>query len=402
MGPAGHRPAGEEAEAPPVSSSPILLLASPDDFLLELARQDAVKAWRQAHPAGEVVSFDEAPPAARLVQELASPSLFAAERLLVVVDARPYFGAARRAAAEALAEGLEKLPLAGVTLVMSVVTTAAPTGALVDTVGRRGEASFIALPETPKPWEEARVSRSQRQVLASLVARVAPGLEGNHEVVDALCEAYGFRPRELAKAAERLALSGEADAATVRAQAGAGERHLREIEEALEHRDGGRFARFAGAIAAGAVLTDWRGDAVGPDRLGPVLAGTVGRLLRQALAVRGHVERAALAAELDPRRCAGKDWYPRTFKPRLLPRLAKDIERTPNSPLAGMTPWQLHRAFRLAAAYGEPELIAALAALAGSRIERARGPVALAAVSALVLTLVGRPAASSKRTAPAA
>ena len=53
----------------------------------------------------------------------------------------------------------------------------------------------------------------QRRVLADVVARVAPGLAGNDEVVDALCEAYGFRPRELAQAAERLALAGEVNAA---------------------------------------------------------------------------------------------------------------------------------------------------------------------------------------------
>jgi hypothetical protein len=368
--------------------------------MLELERQDVVAAWQQAHPAGDVVSFDEAPPPARLVQELASPSLFAAERLLVVADARPYLAGGRHAGA-ALAEGLDSLPLVDVALVMSAVAKAKPTGALADTIGRRGEVRFLALPDTPKPWEEARVSRDQRRFLSSLVARAAPGLEGNDEVVDALCEAYGFRPRELAKAAQRLALSGEVNAATVRTQAGAGERQLREVEDALQHRDGERFARFAGALASGAVLTDWRGDAVGPDRLGPILAGTVSRLLRQALAVRAHAVRAALAADLDPKRCAGKDWYPRTFKPRLLPRLAKDIEATPDSPLAGMTPWQLHRAFRLAAAYDERELVAALARLAESRIERARGPAALAAVSALALALIGRAPASSTRRAPA-
>ncbi|MDD5562129.1 MAG: hypothetical protein PHQ91_00295 [Thermoanaerobaculaceae bacterium] len=385
-----------------MSSPQILLLASPDDFLLELARQDAVAAWQQAHPDGEVVPFGEAPPATRLVQELASPSLFVAERLLVVADARPYLSVGRRAAADPLAASLEALPLAGVALVMSAVAAAAPTGALADAVGRRGEVRFIGLPDAPKPWDEARVSREQRQALVGLIARVAPALQANHEVVDALCEAYGFRPRELAKAAERLALAGEADAAAVRAQAGAGERQLREIEDALQRRDGGRFARFTGAIAAGAVLLDWRGDAVGPDRLGPILTGTVGRLLRQALAVRGYAARAALAAELDPRRCAGKDWYQRAFKPRLFPRLAKEIEATPDSPIAGMTPWQLHRAFRLAAAYEDGELIAALARLAESRAERARGPAALAAISALVLALIGRPAAPSRRTAPAA
>jgi hypothetical protein len=385
-----------------VSAPHLLLLASPDDFLLELARQDAVTEWRHAHPEGDVVVYDEAPPAARLVQELASPSLFAAQRLLVVADARPYLAAGRRTAADPLAESLDRLSLPDVALVMSAVVAAAPTGALAEAVARRGETRFIGLPEAPKPWEEGRVSPKQRQVLASLVARVAPGLERNHEVVDALCEAYGFHPRELARAAERLALSGEVNAATVRTQAGAGERQLREIEDALQYRDGGRFARFAGALAAGVVLIDWRGAAVAADRLGPVLAGTVGRLLRQALAVRSHAARAGLGAELDPKRCAGKDWYPRAFKPRLLPRLAKQIEATPDSPLAGMTPWQLHRAFRLAAPYSEPELVAALARLAESRIERARGPAALAALTALVLTLIGQPAASSRRRAPAA
>ena len=400
MVPARRPPAGEEVEAPPVSSTQILLLAGPDEFLLELARQDAVAAWRQAHPAGEVVAFDEAPPAARLVQELASPSLFAAERLLVIADARAYFGASRRAAADALAEGLEKLPLADVAMVMSVVATAAPAGALVDAVARRGEVSFIALPEAPKPWEEGRVSPKQRQVLASLIARVAPGLEGNHEVVDALCEAYGFRPRELAKAAERLALSGEADAATVRAQAGVGERQLREIEDALQQRDGGRFARFAGAIAAGAVLTDWRGDAVGPDRLGPILAGTVGRLLRQALAVRSHAARAR-SPRSSTKAVRREGLVPAHVQAPLLPRLAKDIEATPDSP------WRNDAVAappRVPARGGlrRAELIAALARLAESRIERARGPAALAAVSALVLALIARPAASSGRTAPAA
>ncbi len=385
-----------------MSSDRLLLLASPDEFLLELARQDAVAAWRQAHPAGDVVVYDEAPPAARLVQELASPSLFAAERMLVVADARPYLAAGQRAAADPLAENLERLSLTDVALVMSAVAKTAPAGALAEAVGRRGEVRFIGLPEPPKPWDEARVSREQRRVLAGLIGRVAPGLADNDEVVDALCEAYGFRPRELAKAAQRLALSGDVNAATVRTQAGAGERQLREFEEALQQRDGGRFARFAGALAAGAVLTDWRGDAVGPDRLGPILAGTAGRLLRQALAVRGHAARAGLGAELDAKRCAGRDWYPRTFKPRLLPRLAKDIEATPDSPLAGMTPWQLHRAFRLAAVYSDRELITALARLAESRVERARGPAVLAAISALALGLIGRGPASSRRRAPAA
>ncbi len=368
----------------------ILLVASPDDFLLELERRAAEQAWRAANPLGEVVAFAQPPSPGRLVQELASPSLFAADRLLVVPDASSYLAAGRRAESGELGSALAALPLAGVALLLAAVSDAEPKGALADAIKGRGEVRFLALPEAPKPWDEGRVSRAQRATLASLVARAAPARAGNDEVVDALCEVDGFRPRELAQAAERLALAGGDTAAAVRAQAGAGERQLRELEDALQQRDAARFARFAGALDAGATLTDWRGDAVAPDGYGKVLGATVGRLLRQALAVRAHAARAGVADELNPKKCAGKDWYPRAFKPRIHAPLSKDIEATPDSPLAGMTPWQLHRAFRLAAPYRDGELIAALGALAGAQVERARGPAVLSAVSSVVLTLMAK------------
>jgi hypothetical protein len=219
----------------------ILLLASPDDFLLELERRVAVDTWQSANPQGEIVSFDQAPSATRVVQELASPSLFASDRLIVISDASVCFTAGRRSDAEDLARGLTSLPLAGVTLLLSAVSSSAPKGALAEAVAGRGEVRFLPLPEPPKPWEEGRVSRPQRQTLMGLVARVAPTLACNDEVVDALCEVYGFRPRELAQAAERLALAGEATAAAVRAQAGAGERQLRDLEEALQQHDVARL-----------------------------------------------------------------------------------------------------------------------------------------------------------------
>ena len=344
----------------------VLLLSSPDDFLLELERCRFVDAWKSVNPDGEIVSFDQALSAARIVQELASPSLFASERLIVLTDVSVYFAVGRKGEADDLAGGLTSLPLAGATLLMCAVLTAAPKGGLVDAAAGRGENRHLPLPEAPKPWEEGRVSGPQRQTLKGLIAKVAPALAGNSEVVDALCEVYGFRPRELAQAAERLSLAGEATAAAVRAQAGSGEIQLRDLEEALQRRDAAGFARFAGALDAGATLTGWRGDAVAPDGFGRVLTSTIGRLLRQALAVRGHAARAGLGRELDPKRCAGKDWYPRTFKPRILGPLAKDIEATSDSPVAEMTPWQLHRAFRLGAVYRDEELLAALAQPRGS------------------------------------
>jgi hypothetical protein len=362
----------------------LLLLASPDDFLLELERHDFEAAWHEAYPQGEASTFEEAPPPGRLVQELASPSLFSPERLIVVSDASPYISG-RDKDNEALASSLGSLPLGDVTLLLAAVVGSSPGGAVAEAAGRRGELRFLALPEAPKPWDEARVSRPQRRLLANVVARVAPDLATNEEVVDALCEVYGFRPRELAQAATRLALAGGASEAAVRAQAGAGECSIREIEEALLGRDAARFARFVGTLTAGGTLTDWRGEAVAPERFGRTLAGAVGRLLRQALAVRGHAARAGLGAELQPKRCAARDWYPKTFKPGLFPRLEEDIEATPASPLAGMSPWQLHRAFRLAARYTEEELIEALGRSAGSAAEAGRGPEVLAAVSELVL-----------------
>jgi len=370
-----------------------LFLASPDDFILELERDTAADSWRRDNPGGDVVAFEETPSAARLVQELASPSLFASARLVVVNDASQLLTAGRRREAEDLAGGLASLPLADVTLVLCAVAPSAPSGALADAVGARGEVRFLAVPEPPKPWEEGRVSQPQRRMLAELVARTAPGLAGNDEVIDALCEVYGFRPRELVQAARRLVLAENASADEVRAQVGAGECQLRDLEDALQQRDARRFARFAGALDAGAVLAGWRGEAIAPDGYGRVMASTIGRLVRQALAARGHAVRSGFAGELDPKRCAARDWYPRTFKRKILPRFAKDVEELPDSPLAGMTPWQLHRAFRLGSAYGDGELVDALARLADARVERARGPAVLAAISAVVLGLIGRDAA---------
>jgi hypothetical protein len=371
----------------------LLLISSPDDFLLELERDDVTTAWRGAHPDGEMLTFDEAPPAGRLVEELAAPSLFASERLLVVVGANPYTKAGRTDEADALGRALTSLPLGDVTLILTAVTKEAPEGPVVDAIRDRGEVRFLALPEPPKPWEDVRTSKEQRPVLTALVARVAPSLAGQREVVDALIEAYGFRPRALAQAAERVVLSGEPSAAAVREQAGAGECTLRDLEEALIGRTARRFVRLASIIASGGALSDWRGEAVSPDRAAMVLASTFGRLLRQALAVRAHAVRAGLRSELQPEKCAGGGWYTRTFKPRLYPLLSADIEATTGSPAEGRTAWQLHRAFRLAAAYSEEELVEALADLAGSRAERDRGPAALAAVSALVLGFIAPRAA---------
>lgn len=331
-----------------------------------------------------------APPPHELIEELTSPSLFAAERLIVVRDARAYLGREEKQRHEgaSLAAALEGLSFSGVGLLLTAVSETEPTGPLMELADRLGEATFLPLPAAPKPWEEAVVSDAQRRVLESVIFRVTPDLLDHPDIVAALCEVHGFRPRELAQAAERLLLAGELTVEAVHSQAGLGERSLKEIEEALVLRDAGRASRFFAALAAGGDLRGWWGNIVGPDELGRVLSGAVSRLLRNALAVRGHARRAGLESELNPGRCVGRDWYPRKFRPRLLPKLEAEIGNTDGSPVAKLSAWQLHRVFRVAAAYREGDLLQALSRLGAGGLEVAGGGEALAAVGLVVLDLI--------------
>lgn len=377
----------------------LLFLASPDDFLLEVERRDAEGAWAAEYPDGETTTFDEAPPAAALLRELTSPSLFASSRLVVVRDASAYLKAGSSGADGAsLAQALGELSFSGVALIMAAVSASEPAGAVPDAVRERGELRFLPLPPTPKPWEDVRLTPPQRKVLEGVVRRVAPGLLGQGDALDALFEAYGFRPRELAQAAERLVLAGELTPDAVRAQAGPGECTLKELEDALLRRDRKALAGFFARLSAGATLLGWWGDAVEADRLGRTLTPIISRLLRQALAVRRHAAGAGLEADLDVRRCSSSRWYPTEFKTRIHPRLAADVEATEGSPLAGLSPWNLHRTFRIAAAYGDAELLDALTGLGRSGAEIAKRDPALAALAAVTLALVGP--GNAARSAP--
>ncbi|MFH1177078.1 MAG: hypothetical protein V1750_06685 [Acidobacteriota bacterium] len=373
-----------------MSSSPLVLLASPDDYLVELERSARVAAWVAANPGLEVVALDPAPAPPGLLRELLNRSLFSPDRLLVIADARPYFAKVAQKDKEILdlATALKTLSLDGIGLLLAAVAEEEPAGPLVEVFRARGEVQFLPLPPPPKPWEEVRVSPAQRRVLEDVIRRVAPPVLEHSEAVDALCETYGFRVRELAQAAQRLITGGELTATAVRAQAGAGETSLGDLEDALRRRDVRLAAGFLATLAGGGALVAWRGERVDEERLGATLAGALGRLLRQALAVRAHARQAGLEPELDPRACQSSSWYPRVFKPRIHPRLAADIEGTPGSPLAGASPWALHHAFALAASYEDAELLAALTGLARTGAERAKAKEAVAAVMPVLLGLL--------------
>ena len=391
-------------DKPPAPTGPggLVLLASPDEYLLELERSDAVAAWVAANPEGDVVSLDPAPAPARLVQELVNRSLFAATRLVVVPAAAVYVSTkeADKAVGEQLAASISPLPLADVTLLLSTVSTQEPKGPFAGVVASRGTVRFLPVPDPPKPWEEVRVTPAQRSVLRRVIARVAPAVAERDDAVTALCEAYGFQVRELAQAAQRLALAGDLSPEAVRAQAGAGECTTAELEKAIRERDRGAVARFLGVLSAGGVLVGWRGDAIDDGGVGPVLTGTLNRVLRMALAVRRHARRCGLDKELDPVKCAADFWYPRVYKSSLHERLAAEIATMPDSPVAGSSQWQLHRIFRLAACYADRELITALAALGRCGAERARAREAISALTPLLVALTEPRPVARKTAAP--
>jgi hypothetical protein len=423
------------AEAPADRGVGLLLLISPDEYLLEITRERLVAEWETAHPGGEVVRLDPAPAPEHLVREVINPSLFAPERLVLVPDAEPFFPRARRAKAvqddgdeepgsdekpqartaaqeagehrgEVLARHLAGLTLRDVALVLALAANQPPKGALADAVAAAGEVRFLPVPEAPKPWEQTRVSREQRAVLHEVIAQVAPRAAADPEVVDALCEAYGFKVRELAQAAVRLETGGEITPDAVGLQAGAGEGSVQHLENALIERDRRAVAHLLGVLAAGGVLLDWRGEPVAPGGVGPVLTGAIGRLLRQALAMRGHARRCGLEKELDARKCAERFWYSNVYwsaKSRrgIHTQLAADITAAGDSPLGEAKPWPCHRAFRLAAAYGERELVTALTALARCGAERARAPEAVAALTPVLLALTAPRAGAAKGAPPA-
>jgi hypothetical protein len=391
--------------------------------LLELERDDLEKQWRSDHPDGEVVVVPPLPE--RILHEVLSPSLFAPCRLLVVRDAsvlltagkggegstavagglRPRSGTRARetgegAPGEKLAVGLHAAPWQGVTLLLAAQITAVPKGALARLAQDRGEVRFLPIPDPPKPWEQVAVTAPQRLVLTGLLRRVAPELSSRDDVVDALCEHYGFRPRELAQAAQRLVLAGTLSAEEVRIQAGAGEVALSELEDALIARDGGLAVRFVARLGAGGILRLFGDRLVDPDGIGPVVAGSLARLLRQALATRRYARQAGLGGDLDPGRCREGRWYGQRFKEGVFPRLKQAAAQAPGSPLASVnSPWAAHRIFRIAAAYDDRELLRALASLGRVVAEReSSAAAALAALTPSLLELIRRrPARSGRR-----
>ncbi len=388
-----------------------VLVASPDDFLLEEARRAVVEELLAAMPGAEVEAVPEGTGAADLALMLRSPSLFVAERILWVPDAQRWLagrGRGRSATGPAedpgpLVEVLEAGLPEGTALVLAAEVRGRPSGVLVDALERGGRVQWIALPEPPKPWEEAGLSADQVRVLRGVLRRAARGAVFERKAEQLLLDRMGFAPRQLAQEAQKLAAAAGGGTVTeelVLRLTFPPEMSLDMVLDALEAGAPGRLLELVDAAERGVPVRDWRGRRLVGGELALPLAGNLARHLEQMLYLRLLAMENGMEAELDPRRTGERSWYGSRFKGRLGPRLMELIAGDPGSPFVRrdgkpgkLSPWHLHRLFRAAGRFPEEVLRRALVAVGD--VERAtRGPAALEAVAAFLMELeagLGRP-----------
>ncbi|MGC8915869.1 MAG: hypothetical protein ACP5NF_02675 [Thermoanaerobaculum sp.] len=355
------------------------MVTSPDEYLLEKARKAFQAEFQRLFPQGEMVVADPPWEVGRLCQEVQTPSLFAAERLILVPAASAYFALPPKAC-QALGAAL-KDPAPGVLWVgLFAELTEAPRGPLAAELEDLGEWDHLALPPPPKPWEDVKLSREQKSLLKELLAQEVPQLAEHEDVLDVLLETHGFSPRTLCQAAQGLVASQELTPEAARRTGGRPTLAFGDLEKALQQGDWPKIASALGQLAEGATLATFRGEEASGRRASDLVAGFLARACLQALTVRLLAERAGLAGELSPQKVAHPAWYPREFKPRIYPKLLAAAQETPELGLAERSPWSLHVSFRLAARFPKERLVAALGTLLRSGALRAEAADPWAAV----------------------
>jgi hypothetical protein len=357
----------------------IRLIAASDDFLLEerLAAEVSSVCRELGGVEPEVVS-DEATPES-VAMELVSPSLFAAQRVLVVTDAREWLAAAAppgikaaKAAApdiqplvHVLGEGLPD----GMALVMGAWCGRKPTGELVEAIEKAGTFDWIPLPPPPKPWEDAVLSSEQREVLEAVLVKAANGVAFSPGATRLLLERLGFAPRLLVQEVGKLAGAagdGQVDEALVRQLTFPRERSIEVVRDAVLTRELEPLLDLVAAADSGAPINDWQGQRLDAGGFGAILFGLVTNLLLQMLYLRRAAAAADLEAEMEPKQTGRGGWYSRRFKNGIAPGLVARCKDDAPSPLLRPggkppTPFSLGALFSGAGRYTDAELTTALA-----------------------------------------
>jgi len=366
--------------------SRIRLIASSDDYLLELRLARAV-AEVSAELGGGVEPEPQGEDATpeTVATELVSPSLFAAERVLVVPDVRIWIDGVAPAGLKppkesppdpqplvrVLADGVPE----GMGLVMGAWCGRKPTGALVDAVAGAGLFEWIPLPPPPKPWEDAVLSNEQRRVLEGVLQSAADGVAFTPGATRLLLERLGFAPRLLIQEVRKLvgaAAGAEVDEALVRRLTFPRERSLEVVRDAVLQRRLAPLLDLISAASSGAPVNNWQGQRLEPGGLAQILVSQVTNLLHQMLYLRQLAAHSGLESEMAPGTTSRNGWYNRHFKsavaPELLERLKDDAPSPLIRPKAKLpTPFGLSGLFAGAGRYTTAELTAA--AVAASRVE---------------------------------
>jgi len=385
----------------------VYLVASSDDYLLEEAFAETVRAvcadFGDVEPESLV---DEVTPE-HLAVELCSPSLFAPQRVLVVPEVQSWIDVpARRppnpkpkadasvdaaAVVQVLGEGLSD----GIALVMGACCHSQPKGKLVEAVGEAGEFRWQPVPEPPKPWEDAVLSREQEAMLRKLLAGVAGDIRFTPEASRLLFDRLGFAPRLLIQEGRKLAaanVDGVVDEDLVRALSFPRERSLDVVWDGVLFRRSAPILDILAASDAGIQVRDRQGRTVTSKGVPQLIFSQISALFQNLLFLRRLAAGNGFLGEMAPERTRDDRWYPRKFKNGLGPTLLELIKGARPSPIHGAggrapTLFVLGKLFRGAGRYTDDDLIDALADL-GSVEAALRGEMAAEALSVWITSIL--------------
>ena len=381
--------------------APIYLVASSDDYLLEEAVDEAVRALSAEFGDIEPETLADETTPENLSVELCSPSLFAPQRILVLPDIASWLDTPRRKSetndidlnplVHVLGEGIAD----GIALVMGACCRSKPKGALVDVIDEAGGFRWQPVPEAPKPWEDAILSREQEAVLGRLLEKTAGEIRFTPDAKRLLLERLGFAPRLLRQEVMKLAaanVDGVVDEDLVMALSFPQERSLDVVWDAVYERRAAPILDIMSAADSGIRVLDRQGRAVTGESAPYVLFGQVSSILQNLLYLRRIAAHHGLLEELAPDRTRDRYWYPKRFKNGFGPELIEQIKADAPSPMqrrGGRAPtlFALGNQVKGAGRYSDNDLTQALAQL--GPVETAlRGDMAREALSVWLTTFL--------------
>jgi len=364
-----------------VVSSKVILVASSDDYLLEEAFGEAVRAVCAEHGdvEPEIMPDDVTPE--DLSIELCSPSLFAPQRVLVVPEIRPWIDIPNKRPSDPRPAGkavVDAAPVVrvlgdgiadGIALVMGACCPSKPTGALVDAVDEAGGFRWQPVPEPPKPWEDAVLSKEQETMLRELLLKAAGEVRFTPEAAHLLLERLGFAPRLLVQEGRKLAaanVDGVVDEELVLALSFPRERSLDVVQDAVFERRAAPILDIMAATEAGIQVRDRQGRAVTAKGAPHMLFRQIATILQNLLYLRRLASENGLLGEMSPDATRDDFWYPKRFKNGLGPKLVALLKADAPSPIqrtkkGAPSVFVLGGLFKGAGRYSDEDLVQALA-----------------------------------------